>query len=254
MKKTIMVLLTALLLAVGIISCGAEEETAEPPVAMEVTVESGYLSEEDPADGSTLVEVSYQTVTLPQAEAERYPQLAAVLEELRRETEDYAQMWLKECGEYALQYAEEMGEELFFAFTSSRECFVQRADSTVLSIRFDCSEYTGGAHSNYGSACYNYDSATGRELLLTDVVTDMDALRTAVAEKLRELEINEPMDHVEETLALFEAEDFVWSFSDSGITVYFDPYVLASFAAGQLTATIDAAEYPVLFRETYYFG
>ena len=60
--------------------------------------------------------------------------------------------------------------------------YIQRVDGQVLSILDSFSNYYGGAHGYYGLNGFNYDSQTGEEISIEDVVSSMDDLRNAAAE------------------------------------------------------------------------
>ena len=247
MKK----LFYTLTLLLCLTSCAAADTPpAEAPTPLTVSTESHHLLASDQDGQRILAEFDYQTIILSAADAAQYPVLAEKLAQQNRESAAYAEEFLAWAEDFALQGAAD--EEYFYPYFSRQEHMVQRADSTVLSIRTDWSEFTGGAHSNYGTVCLNYDSATGRELVLTDVITDMTAFRKAVVDHLQQLDCPFPLDHVDETIALYGGEfDFIWSLSDQGIAVYFNPYDIAPFAAGRLIAEISFEQAPDLFHETY---
>ena len=179
-----------------------------------------------------------------------YPELKAALDNLNVEQSVAAYSFVQEW----LPYAEEVmaeGTDYFNGFTLSSEYTVQRADSLILSIREDFGSYTGGVHSNYGAMGWNFDTATGERLGLEDILTDTDALDEILAKKIREKYPDEPFGSLDLMLKDYAPENYTWTLGYQGITFYFSPYEIASFAAGLLTATIWFDEMPHLFREEY---
>ena len=59
------------------------------------------------------------------------------------------------------------------------------------------------------------------------------------------------MESLPEMLADYELENYSWTLNYQGLTFYFSPYEIASYAAGLLTVTIWFDEAPELFREEY---
>jgi len=178
------------------------------------------------------------------------PELRAALDNLNVEQSVDAYSFVQEW----LPCAEEMmaeGAGFFNGFTLSSEYTVQRADSLILSVREDFGSYTGGVHANYGAMGWNFDTATGERLGLEDILTDTDALDEILARKIREKYPDEPFDSLDLMLMDYTPENYTWTLGYQGITFYFSPYEIASFAAGLLTATIWYDEMPHLFHEEY---
>lgn len=179
-----------------------------------------------------------------------HPKLAAALYELNTDHStaacSFMQEWLPDAKE-----ALEQSPAYFNGFTLESKYTIQRADSLILSFREDFSSYTGGVHPNYGTWGYNFDPATGTQLGLTDVLTDTEGLDEILTEKIRAKYTFEPFDSLDEMLMDYGPEDYHWTLGYQGLTFYFSPYEIASYAAGLLTATIWFDEMPELFREEY---
>ena len=63
------------------------------------------------------------------------------------------------------------GGTFYGPFERTRDIFVRRADSRVVSLLELGSSYTGGVHGSYGSGGTNFDARTGKQLALSDVTT-----------------------------------------------------------------------------------
>lgn len=181
---------------------------------------------------------------------EDLPALASALYELNTDQSvgaySFVQEWRPDAKEFLTQHP-----DFFGGFTFESAYTVQRADSLILSLREDFSSYTGGVHGNYGVWGYSFDTATGERLALEDILTDTEGLDQIIAEKIRAKYSFEPFPSLDETLAEYAPEDYAWTLGYQGITFYFSPYEIASYAAGLLTATVWFDEMPELFREEY---
>ena len=216
---------------------------------------NGYDFRQHPETYESLTEVRYQTLYLSDTDTKKYPRLAKSLEALNEERTNISEKTAKELFEYALEqynyYYEDGGEPM--VFTANQKYVLQRADNVILSLRSDYDEFSGGLHPNYGSGGYNYDTVTGKELLITDVMTDISNLPAILAEKIKANDESEGefFEGLEETLSEYTAEQFNWTVGYQGITFYFSPYEIASYAAGLITATVYFDEYPGLFNKKY---
>jgi len=131
---------------------------------------------------------------------------------------------------------------------------VRRADSVVVSLLSD-------SYANYGQirdfrAMHgtNYDTQTGKELKISDVVKDLDAVAPIV-----EQELNSHMwagdfsyDGVISDYFKNTPEDGIsWTLDYNGVTFYFSDGTLTEPGYGRLTATVTFAGHSELFEEKY---
>ena len=150
---------------------------------------------------------------------------------------------------------EELSEnkDSFETYVSTLDVKVRRADSVAISLLSDSySDY--GQIENYralhGS---NYDTQTGKELALNDVVKYINNDLAIAVEK----ELNSHMwtgdfyseYAVEDYFANTPSDGFSWTLDYTGVTFYFAPGDLCD--EGAMTATVSFAEYPELFHEKY---
>lgn len=238
-----------------------EAATEEAPTVSERQILSVNRQEQyeeydvEQADGRivTLAEFKYSAVQLSDEDAERYPDLAAVLEMDTAAQENFS----RDDYNMLIQQAEEnlaMGEEGFEPLTSSLDVQVRRADSTAFSVLYDSYYYNGmngGARYFWGG---NYDTETGIALYLPDVVTDMDGFAKIVEDKMfssfgKEVFHSETIitEHFNE-LGEFGTH---WTLDYNGVTVYFSEGEIADAGVGCLNVTVTFAEDPELFNEKY---
>ena len=222
---------------------------------LSVYTEKAYEYETYTEDYYYLTEVNYQKLHLSEENKKEYPRLAKALDSLNADKTEFYKDKAKELDEYAseqLDYYYEDGEQPA-VYTANNKYLLQRADSVVLSIRSDADEFSGGAHPNYGYGGHNFDTVTGKELVITDVMTDISSLPAILSEKINSKDefADGFFGNLEEVLSEYTAEQFNWTIGYQGVTFYFSPYEIASFAAGPITATVYYDEYPELFNKKY---
>ncbi|MBO5359696.1 MAG: DUF3298 domain-containing protein [Clostridia bacterium] len=222
---------------------------------LSVYTEKAYEYETYSEDYYYLTQVNYQKLHLSEENEKEYPRLAKALDSFNAYKTEFYKDKAKELDEYAseqLNYYYEDGEQPA-VYTANNEYFLQRADNVVLSIRSDADEFSGGAHPNYGYSGYSFDTVTGKELVITDVMTDISSLPKILSEKINSKDkfADGFFGSLEETLSEYTAEQFNWTIGYQGITFYFSPSEIASFAAGLITATVYYDEYPELFNKKY---
>lgn len=141
---------------------------------------------------------------------------------------DYDEQYLEMDEEYRDDYFENM------YFQSHDKVYPVRADDVVFSDLHYSFGYFGGAHPYTVFYTENYDTKTGRELDIKDVVKDFDKLEALIREELKEYE-----DAIEENLIndFFEMikkgeTEYVWNIGYEDITFYFNQYCLGPYASG----------------------
>ena len=231
----------------------ASDRPEHVPVYLE-TVSRGIC---DGETGVQKVSNKYVELSLDEETEKRYPQLAKAFQEHNKECAAAAQ----EVQDQLLKDYEELKEwgsagveDMYLSDEISGK--VLRADSNVISIFHDYSSYWGGAHGMYTYSGINFDTQTGKELLLTDVVKDTDAFFKQVDEKLQEqyadfYEYMTPLEQHLDSLDLTDRDSVAWSIDSEGVTVYFNPYTLGSYAMGAQVVSIYFDEAPELFEERY---
>lgn len=139
--------------------------------------------------------------------------------------------------------------EEYFPFYCNSKVSVPRADSVLMSIIILSSDFTGGAHGNYGVTTYCLDSETGNELKLSDIVTDTSKLPDMILKAIDE----DVMLQVEK--GYFETavknNEVFFIVDNVGLTFYFNPYEIAPYADGIVTATIPFFNNEDLFVRKY---
>ena len=198
----------------------------------------------------SLLEAYYDVAQLSEESAALYPQLAGALEKyaggFRRDKEtglDEELSWARE------QYG--WMPDAFYAYSDESPLTVRRADAQALSLLYLHYSYTGGVHPNHYYAALNYDAATGREIALGDVVSDLDGLKTEMEKRLRDTYGEDTFFDLHDQLQTYTSEQFTWTLEPEGLRFYFSPYEMASYAAGSQQVFFGFDEAAAFFSGTY---
>ncbi len=124
----------------------------------------------------------------------------------------------------------------------------KRIDRSILSLYGYESAYEGAAHGSTSFKAVTYDLVTGKVLALSDILTDavtMDALCTLATAALDKQSSALFPDYQTLVADLFQktAPEYTdWYLSTEGLCFFFSPYEIASYAAGDIVATIPYSE------------
>jgi hypothetical protein len=116
-------------------------------------------------------------------------------------------------------------------------CETIRLDEKVFSVLCSIYTYTGGAHPNTYSGTFNFDMQTEEELTINDVLIDGGIQRISMLaigqlqEKLQGID-PELSAWIEEGAAPDEENFREFTLGGEMLTIYFDPYEVAPYAAG----------------------
>lgn len=232
-------------------------QETEPPEKVNavstISLEKSLYTYFEWADGydGTLVRSEHSCVTLGREAAEAFPELAQALDQIAVKQEN---TMLDEFYQLVSAAREELNRAPadFQTYVSTLDVQVRRADSVVVSLLWDTHSDYGfirGFRSLHGSS---YDTETGEQLALNDVVEVNNDLAEAVYRELSgcvEAEDAPTEDDVENYFANMPYDGFDWTLDYNGVTFYFAPGEL--WSGGFLTATVPFAQYPALFREKY---
>ena len=210
-----------------------------------------YVSDED---GTELYQKSYDRLKLLAGTEDLYPGAKKALdsfnEAMETPGEDYTE-------EELVSTAKEMkaNDALYSYLYNGSTAYIQRVDDKIISILDKFDSYYGGAHGYYGCTGFNYDAKTGEELSIEDIVSSMDDLKTAAEDVFSRdypaIVESEP-GCVETLEASFDEPDALcWTLTPTELQLYYNPYHLASYAAGMQTIKIRIADHPDLFNKGY---
>ena len=230
----------------------SDKEAVESPEIL--SLKETYATRYERQDALWLLYSEYSNVTMWEG-AEQYPEIDCALSETAgmqiRSMEDEA--------DNILSFITDMGMldgDLadFETQVSTSNAQVRRADSVVLS-------YVTDSYANYGFIedfrsvwGRSFDVQTGKELLLSDVILDMDAIPGIVCKELNShLWAGEdyPETLVKDYFMNTPEDGISWSLDYNGVTFYFGYDDFTEMSRVGKTATISFAEYPELFNKKY---
>ena len=179
---------------------------------------------------------------------------AAAFWENAEKTSEYAENDLESMR--TVSGMEDLGTYSYY-YSSFQSYNVMRADSQVISLRSYNNDYTGGIHGDYAYHGTTFDTMTGEELKIQDIVTDMPSFRQQATKDIdKYLQENygdgsfeDYQDTVEQ---IWESEDgFNWYLNESGIMVIFNPYVVGPYAMGAVTVPLPYSAYASYLNPDY---
>ena len=187
---------------------------------------------------------------------EDLPELAAVIEEYSDDMYDRVEG--KQFGDLVDMGEENAANGMPMEMTEEYSTYIERADTVVTSILTDYEGYYGGAHGIYTFVPTVYDSVTGEELHIDDVLEGDQILEIPgiLQERLIE-EYGEEVFNDAEDLAstisqmYMDDGDLQFSLGYEGISFYFQVYTLGPYASGMQVVTLKYEDYPGLVREEY---
>jgi len=184
--------------------------------------------------------------------AETYPDMARMMSEtagmITHSQEDEA--------DNMVSFAQEMFDvdSYFETQISTVDIQVRRADSVAVSYLTDSYADYGFIEDFRGMQGSNYDTQTGQQLVLTDVVKDMTQIPALVQKELNShLWAGEGYSEtvIQDYFNNTPEDGISWTLDYNGVTFYFGDGDITEPGNGGQTATISFAEYPELFEEKY---
>ena len=278
LQKKLLILLLLLCMVIGVLACGKNEEVIEKNVNSQETESTEAERPEESAKqeneevqvlameqtrkmryewaGDLLVMLArseYSSVTIGMEDAEKYPEMAEKLEQLSGMVKNS----MEDEFDNLLSFAKEVypqNPENFETCLSTLDTQVRRADSAVVSLLSDSYSDYGNIRDFRGLHGSNFDTKTGKELKLSDVILDMSKVPEIVENELSSNMWTTDLYSETAVADYFEntPEDGIsWTLDYNGITFYFEAGAFAEEGAGRSTATIPFAGHPELFAEKY---
>ncbi len=200
---------------------------------------------------TVLSENSY--VTLDEKDAEKFPEMAKVFNELapmvKRSMEDEVDNLISFANEEI-----KGGADGFETYISKMDAQIRRADSVAVSVLSDSYADHGMIEDFRGMHGTNYDTGTGKELKLSEVIKDMSRVPEIVTAELNtHIWAGEgyPDTVIYDYFTNTPEDGISWTLDYNGVTFYFGDGAITEPGNGGQTATISFAEHPELFVEKY---
>ncbi|MBR4000683.1 MAG: DUF3298 domain-containing protein, partial [Clostridia bacterium] len=228
--------------------------TAPEQAAAEHIALVKYFGQQWEWDDEILLALSeYNGITLDGGSIGKYPALSETLEQ----TKNMVVRSMADEFDNLLTTAKEeldlLGADSFVTKESTLDVQVRRADSVAVSYLTDSTLVFGKINDRYLNGT-TYDTETGKQLKITDVIKDMSKIPAIVKKELQSHMWNGDFysDTAVEDYFRDTPEDGIrWTLDYNGVTIYFASGEIADFDNGHLAAAVTFAEYPDLFNEKY---
>lgn len=266
--------------------CGkeAEETVQEPPEKVQesasetqepeqtkgiyvpvVTLESGAIERYVPEEDQILLTASWELPTIvttgdDAGQSKLEKALNVWVEEQKQSFMDTVEQYEQDAQDYleSMKDNSEPTDFAFYGFSTDLGTEYMRVDSSVLSFRQMYSDYTGGAHGNYGYEGVTFDVETGNKLELTDLLVDevtfeqfCDNISELCAQRAKEEYSDGLYENYEEIMEESITEQANWYLDAAGLTMIFNPYEIGPYAMGPAFVTIPYADLTGALKEEY---
>lgn len=183
-------------------------------------------------DGRAFLEIFY-----PFIENENNDPVIAKINSFLEEEFKQSLSWYEEAVNDTFQ----MEEEFQFTYSFETDFSVAYNSKNFLSIVLNHYQYTGGAHGNYYAVGYNFNLTNGNLISLEDLIKDdsFDLLGLECEEViLNEYKANSLFDAglFENEINILPDQDFY--VTPEALVLQFDPYEIAPYSMGEITAEI----------------
>ena len=228
-----------------------EETNLEPQI---VSVQKAYISQiewyEDTP--SMLARSDYSYILLSEKDSESYPKLAEAL----RQTSNMCKNSMSTEFDNLIGLANEELElyDGFVTQVSNLDMHIRRSDSVAFSVLSDSymdTMYIEDFRAIHGTS---YDTQTGLELVITDVVKDMPRFSEIVEDELSGNMWGGELYSETAVKEYFENRTpygISWCLDYSGVTIFFNEGDIAESGYGLTSVTVSFEEYPDVFDEKY---
>ncbi len=228
----------------------AAAENAKSGIVPVITTNTDNIYDKD--TNGFVMECSYDTIRLDEESAKAYPGLSDAL----KAYSDEALKAQKESVESVKNDPEAAGNirKSGANYYDKADIKLYRTDEDVFSFYTRSVSFMGGAHPNSAVTFEQYDIKTGKTIALTDVVKSKHDLMEKVKTKLKERYPDVEFNDLDKSMKEYEEEKDVkinWGLTPLGITVYFNAYDLAPYAAGPQSVAFRFAEDKDLFTGKY---
>ena len=214
-----------------------------------------YFSQQSEWDDEILLAVSeYTAVILSEDSTQKYSTLSDTLEQTKNMTVRSMEDEFDNLLATAKEELDLLGVDSFVTKESTLDVQIRRADSVAVSVLSDSFLVYGNINDRYLNGT-TYDTETGKQLMITDVIKDMSKIPAIVKKELTAhtwtgdfTSENSVEDYFRDT----PENGIRWMLDYSGVTFYFRNGDVAEIGRnGHLAATVSFAQYPELFHEKY---
>ena len=197
--------------------------------------------------------------------------VSLALKTINKEVSDDDKPFVKQntkAARKSYNYLNKKSDGIFSPYVCTDELTPVRSDSRVLSVKRDRYINEDGAHGINTVTAYSFDPQTGKRLTLKDVLNykSSDNLAGILAKEVVKQNSKKKLDLGTKNLkkkikTLIKGDKYykgtndtkylTWYVSRGGITFFFNPDDLASYAAGTFTVKLTSSKYPDMVKSYY---
>lgn len=233
-----------------------QEKSDEDTLFLNVNLKNVSISKnDDTSNRYGIVDVKYTSANLDDEDAAKYPELAKTLNDISANEDAEMSEEAENLLNSYMEWETDKDSDYYLTYSNSVLRKVLRADKNVLSLLTNSYSYQGGPHGYYAIYGEAYDVESGKALSLADVVKDQSGfkkiLKERLLEKYSEMVFLVDIDQYFDDLPFGGEGELCWSIDYSGVTIYFEPYEVAPYAAGLLTVRFSFEKDSAYFDEKY---
>ena len=216
-----------------------------------ISVMLGDKNIEEWNENHIIANVAWNSLRLSEDDAAKFPELKKTFDKQNVNALKDAKAQMYELMNAAKDLSGDALNPLFLNGTS--KTYIQRADSEIVSYLEGVSIYAGGIHPDYFYKAVNLNPTTGGNLNFTDIISNQEALPRILSDAIikKYYYINFGENQPETILKEYSSEDYTWTLDYQGITFWFSPYDIASYAVGPLSVKLYFDENPNIIKEKY---
>jgi len=203
-------------------------------------------------ENGVIQNVTWNKLKLSEDDEKKFPEIKKAFDKFNDEALNDAKLLMDELTEAAKHL--EGDEYNPLCLEGQSKVYLLRADTMIISLLEDVFVHSGGVHPNYYYITSNFNPQTGEKLGLTDVIPSIDDLPDILERKLNikyDDYITFGTNELQEIFNKYSSENYSWTLDYQGVTFWFSPYEIASYAAGPLSVKIYFDEEPYIFNEEY---
>ncbi|MCO7128035.1 DUF3298 and DUF4163 domain-containing protein [Sporolactobacillus shoreicorticis] len=187
----------------------------------------------------TCPQVKYKIQQL--SEGISYPQITSgiedqqIMDEMNRTFRKHAENVQKTDKEYKAQYAHDQLISAAGPYYAHTRPTVRFNSNCLLSVSFLDESYTGGAHGMHYEKVYNYDTRSGRQYHLNDIIHTKKELKKVNAylkKQMIKLKNEGRYDFFLDSFKSVDLKNGQFYFYDHGIVIVFQEYEVAPYSNG----------------------
>lgn len=153
---------------------------------------------------------------------------------------------------------EDKENDHFVNWEVSERVEINRVDRHVVSLCVHFSQFGGGAHGTYGTKGRTYDTISGRELQIEDILKDAEGFYekaykyiTAQLDEEYKESISPNFAELVRTNTFFGEAPASWYLNDKGIVIDYQLYQIAHYASGMQSVTLPYDAFATYIKEEY---